>query len=89
MKVLLAEYLGFCYGVKRAIGLARDNAHSNGRSATLGPIIHNPQMVSRLESEGVGTVDFPAEMKQGDTIIIRSHGVGPRCMKRQKGWAFR
>ncbi len=77
MKVMLAEYLGFCYGVKRAIGLARDNARSDGRAATLGPIIHNPQMVSRLESEGVGTVDFPAEMKQGDTIIIRSHGVGP------------
>lgn len=77
MKVMLAECLGFCYGVKRAIELARDNARSNGRSATLGPIIHNPQMVSRLESEGVGTVDSPAEMKHGDTIVIRSHGVGP------------
>ena len=77
MKVILAEYLGFCYGVKRAIGLARDNARADGRAATLGPIIHNPQMVSRLESEGVGTVESPAEMSRGDTIIIRSHGVGP------------
>lgn len=84
MKVILAEYLGFCYGVKRAIGLARDNARADGRAATLGPIIHNPQMVSRLESEGVGTVESPAEMSRGDTIIIRSHGVGPEVYEEVK-----
>lgn len=85
MKVILAEYLGFCYGVKRAIGLARDNARADGKAATLGPIIHNPQMVSRLEREGVGTVESPAEMSKGDTIIIRSHGVGPDIYKEAEG----
>ncbi|MBO6236545.1 MAG: 4-hydroxy-3-methylbut-2-enyl diphosphate reductase, partial [Schwartzia sp.] len=44
MEVILAEYLGFCYGVKRAIRLARDSAAEKNAS-TLGPIIHNPQMV--------------------------------------------
>ena len=76
MEVILAEYLGFCYGVKRAIKIARENASPDGRSCTLGPIIHNPQMVERLKREGVGAVDRLEEMPEG-TIIIRSHGVGP------------
>ena len=75
MEVILAEYLGFCYGVKRAIKIARENA--DGKSCTLGPIIHNPQMVARLKNEGVNVVENLSDMKEG-TIIIRSHGVGPQ-----------
>jgi 4-hydroxy-3-methylbut-2-enyl diphosphate reductase len=76
MEVILAEYLGFCYGVKRAIRLARDSAAEEDAS-TLGPIIHNPQMVAHLEEEGVGSVDSLDEVPDGGTLIIRSHGVGP------------
>ena len=76
LEVLLADYLGFCYGVKRAIKIARENASPDGSSCTLGPIIHNPQMVERLKTEGVGTVDHLDDLPQG-RIIIRSHGVGP------------
>jgi 4-hydroxy-3-methylbut-2-enyl diphosphate reductase len=76
MEVILAEYLGFCYGVKRAVTIAQENASADGTTSTLGPIIHNPQVVNRLKAEGVGTVDNLAEMKKG-TVIIRSHGVGP------------
>ena len=77
MEVILAESLGFCYGVKRAIKLARENAAPDGTACTLGPIIHNPQMVARLAAEGVGNVSSLEEMTSG-TIIIRSHGVGPQ-----------
>ena len=77
MEVLLADYLGFCYGVKRAIQIARENASPDGKSCTLGPIIHNPQMVKRLRSEVVGTVDCLGEVDLLGTVIIRSHGVGP------------
>ena len=77
MEVILADYLGFCYGVKRAITIARENASADGTACTLGPIIHNPQMVERLKGEGVGTVDRLDDMEKG-TVIIRSHGVGPR-----------
>ena len=77
MEVILAQHLGFCYGVKRAIEIARENASPDGTSSTLGPIIHNPQMVERLKSEGVGTVGSLEEMKDG-LVIIRSHGVGPK-----------
>ena len=76
MEVILAEHLGFCYGVKRAIEIARQNASSDGTSSTLGPIIHNPQMVERLKKEGVGTVGSLDEMEDG-LVIIRPHGVGP------------
>ena len=77
MEVILAEHLGFCYGVKRAIEIARQNASTDGTSSTLGPIIHNPQMVERLKNEGVGTVSSLDEMADG-LVIIRSHGVGPK-----------
>ena len=76
MEVILAEHLGFCYGVKRAIEIARENVSTEGTSSTLGPIIHNPQMVERLKKEGVGTVNSLSEMDDG-LVIIRSHGVGP------------
>ena len=77
MEVILSDYLGFCYGVKRAITIAKDNASADGTACTLGPIIHNPQMVERLKQEGVGAVDALDEMEKG-TVIIRSHGVGPQ-----------
>ena len=81
MEVILAEYLGFCYGVKRAIKIARE--HADGKSCTLGPIIHNPQMVERLKNEGVGTIENLSEMTEG-TVIIRSHGVGPEVYEKIK-----
>lgn len=77
MEVILADYLGFCYGVKRAIGVAHDNASEDGTASTLGPIIHNPQVVEQLKEEGVGYVSSLDELDSG-TVIIRSHGVGPK-----------
>ena len=79
MEVVLAEYLGFCYGVKRAINIAKANA--GGASCTLGPIIHNPQMVERLKAEGVGVIENLDETS-GGTVIIRSHGVGPQIYEK-------
>jgi len=77
MEILLADKAGFCFGVKRAIKTAYDTARENaGEVGTIGPLIHNPQVVARLEEMGVhpvaGVKDFP-----GETLIIRSHGVPP------------
>ena len=49
------------------------------RVATLGPIIHNPQLVSELESRGTRIVSSPSEIEEGETLVIRSHGV-PRVV---------
>lgn len=76
MEVILADDYGFCYGVKRAIKTAKDHADLSKKVCTLGPIIHNPQMVKALADEGIGTVNSVDEMNSGK-IIIRSHGVGP------------
>ncbi|MCR5176356.1 MAG: 4-hydroxy-3-methylbut-2-enyl diphosphate reductase, partial [Anaerovibrio sp.] len=81
MEVILAENLGFCYGVKRAIQIAEDSAQPNQVTNTLGPIIHNPQMVAKLAENGVGMVNSLDEVNEG-TVIIRSHGVGPSVYKR-------
>ncbi len=76
MKIRLAKHYGFCYGVKRAIETAQQCA--GGQQAhTLGPIIHNPQMVSRLASKGIVPAASLDDIAQG-TVIIRSHGAGPQ-----------
>ena len=74
MEVILAEYLGFCYGVKRAIQLARSSAES-GPVSTLGPIIHNPQIVERFRARGVNIIETLEQAQAGSVVVIRSHGV--------------
>lgn len=76
MKVLLADYSGFCFGVTKAITTAFDEVKKNKDVAnySLGPLIHNPQVVKSLEDEGVKIIDNINEIQEGN-IIIRSHGV--------------
>lgn len=80
-EVYLAENLGFCYGVKRAIQLAEDSASPENKSYTLGSIIHNPQMVAKLAEEGIGKIETLDEISSG-TVIVRSHGVGPHVYEK-------
>ena len=80
MKVLLADKAGFCFGVKRAISTAFEAA-AGGNVYCLGPLIHNPQEVERLRQAGVKTVEDFTALKQGDFLIIRSHGVPPRVLE--------
>lgn len=83
MEVFLADEYGFCYGVKRAIKIAKDSIDSSQQVCTLGPIIHNPQMVKSLADEGIGSVKSVDDMNSGK-IIIRSHGVGPKVYAKIK-----
>lgn len=76
MKIYLAEHRGFCYGVKRAVDMALNSTETNSSVHTLGPIIHNPQMVNFLNQQGVHTADKLEDIQEGK-VIIRSHGVGP------------
>ncbi|MCD4828940.1 MAG: 4-hydroxy-3-methylbut-2-enyl diphosphate reductase [Candidatus Cloacimonetes bacterium] len=75
MLIRLARHSGFCFGVKRAINSAMKAAADGDNIVTLGPIIHNPQMVERLAEHGIGYVDGIEQLGKGDTAIIRSHGV--------------
>ena len=57
---------------------AVDTAAAAAPAVTLGPIIHNPQMVETLARKGVVSVDTIADIPQGAKVVIRSHGVGRR-----------
>ena len=75
MQVMVANSAGFCFGVRRAIKMAFAAARRCPPPVySLGPLIHNPQVVRRLEEEGVGVVEDLDEVK-GGTVIFRSHGV--------------
>jgi len=79
VEVIVAPNAGFCFGVKRAVKLAEESVSlikGGSRVYTLGPIIHNPQEVERLASNGVKPLE-DEELKEGDAIIIRSHGIPP------------
>ncbi|HVU23340.1 MAG TPA: 4-hydroxy-3-methylbut-2-enyl diphosphate reductase [Opitutus sp.] len=88
MKVLRAKSAGFCWGVERAIDIARDYA-SQGRHPvyTDGPLIHNRQMMERLSTEGIREVgdyqsraDIAVAPAPGDNpvMVVRAHGISPQ-----------
>ncbi len=74
MPIKIAKNSGFCFGVKRAIQMALDSSQRCEDIVTLGPIIHNPQVVEKLKDEGIESVDSIQDIK-GRATIIRSHGV--------------
>ena len=74
MRVILAESAGFCYGVHRAVDLARKAAEERGRCWMLGDLIHNAHVVDALAEQGIGCVNSPEEVPEGSRVIIRSHG---------------
>ena len=78
MKLIIGEHAGFCFGVRRAVDKAFACADEQLPCVTLGPLIHNPQEVERLESAGVRSVDSLDQVQSGQTVIIRSHGVTPQ-----------
>lgn len=77
MEIKVADCCGFCYGVKRAVALAQKAAAARVRGATLGPLIHNPQLIAELAEQGIACRESLADFPAGETVIFRSHGVGP------------
>lgn len=73
MKVLVAEKCGFCPGVRAAINLAQKTLDERKDVSSLGHIIHNEDVVTRLSKDGLKTVDSIDEINSG-TVLIRSHG---------------
>ncbi|MDY7001130.1 MAG: 4-hydroxy-3-methylbut-2-enyl diphosphate reductase [Thermodesulfobacteriota bacterium] len=95
MKVVLAKTAGFCMGVglalKKLDSLVREKVRGDkpgqGQILTLGPIIHNPQVLEEYEALGVLRIDAPEQAPPGSTVVIRAHGI-PRDKEeelRQRG----
>lgn len=76
MKVQLAEHSGFCFGVMRAIDIAKQARDKGKEVFTLGELIHNPGIVSRLEQSGIKVCHDINTIRES-TVVIRSHGVSP------------
>lgn len=86
MRIIVAEHAGVCYGVERALKLAQEAVGLGGPVHTLGPLIHNPQVVDALEELGVAVADSEEDVERG-SLVIRTHGVDPARIDaaREKG----
>ncbi len=81
-KIKVAKTAGFCFGVDRAVKLVYSEVEKGNKSvATLGPIIHNADVVNDLKSKGVRIVESVTELNKDETAVIRSHGVGGNIYK--------
>ncbi len=85
-KILIAEHSGFCYGVKMAVDKAFDLATNSQKPVyVLGELIHNPQVIEKLNEQNVKTVRSIDEIPQGSTCLIRTHGVDPEHIDTAEG----
>ncbi len=84
MKVLVAEKCGFCHGVRNAISVAEKILATEKHVYSLGPIIHNRDVVERLAKDGLQTVNNVEEIHSG-TVLIRSHGAAPAQIAKLRG----
>ena len=78
-EIKVAKSAGFCFGVDRAVKLVYGELEKGNKSvATLGPIIHNADVVNDLTDKGVRIADSVDDLKEGEKAVIRSHGVGKK-----------
>lgn len=88
MKIIIAEHSGFCFGVKRAVNLVYKILKNTSKPVySFGPLIHNPQVVAKLEGMGLKTIKNFDSLEIGK-LIIRSHGVRPDVIKEAKERGF-
>ncbi|TLN16148.1 4-hydroxy-3-methylbut-2-enyl diphosphate reductase [bacterium] len=84
MKIVTAKTAGFCMGVKRAVDMARKAADGSGKTIyTYGPLIHNPQELSRLASDGIVPLEESSGIPRA-TVVVRAHGVTPTVLEKLK-----
>lgn len=81
MKIEIAKFSGYCFGVKRALKLSEEalaKHNIDGKKVfTLGSIIHNPGVEKELSSRGLLSVDNTGDVEDGSVFVVRSHGMSP------------
>lgn len=90
-KIILAENSGYCFGVKRAVDeTIKIKSETKDKIYTLGPLIHNNNVVNDLKNKGVIPISNENfnELKKGDTVVIRSHGVKENTIEYLKNNEF-
>ena len=83
MEVTVAKSAGFCFGVKRAVDMVYEEAVKERKVYTLGPIIHNEQVVEEFAEKGVQVLESVEELEDGEdaAVIIRSHGIAQKVFR--------
>ena len=84
MKIYIADHAGFCFGVKRAVEIAENTLsqlNQDEKIYSLGPLVHNPQVVEKFNKKGLKVIDNTDELDNGK-VIIRSHGISGNLQKR-------
>lgn len=74
MEVIVGKYAGFCGGVKNAVEKTEEATKQNNGMYCLGEVVHNRQVIERLESQGLKIVDSIDDVPDGSKMIIRAHG---------------
>lgn len=81
MEINIAKTSGFCFGVDRAVDIVDRLLGQNELVCTLGPIIHNPQVIEGFSQRGVKIVNVPSEVPNDNVLVIRSHGITKSAME--------
>lgn len=81
MEVVVGKYSGFCGGVKLAIQKAEEAVSKNSNMYCLGELVHNRQVIEKLEAKGLKIVDSIDEVPNNSKMIIRSHGEAEKIYK--------
>ena len=87
-QIVLADVAGFCFGVRRAVQITeKARAERFGKLTTLGMLVHNEQVISRMRQEGVENAPTLEEIGEG-TVVLSAHGVAPSVLKQvnNKDW---
>lgn len=87
MEIEKAEVMGFCFGVRRAVDIVEEKLEEMDQLATLGPIVHNPNVIERLSGKGAEVVDSLDEVEAA-SVVITAHGAGEEVHKRIKSRGF-
>lgn len=73
--ITVAKSAGFCFGVDRAVKMTYEAIDKYSSVATLGPIIHNNNVVDDMLRRGARIINEVSELEPGECAVIRSHGV--------------
>ena len=84
MPIRVAQHAGFCMGVRRAVQEVLKVAESESEIVTLGELVHNPEVISRLQEKGIREVASLTDAT-GKTVVVRSHGVSKQVMDEIQG----
>lgn len=90
MKIEIAEKAGFCFGVRRAIERACRAKDEAGQTPvyTLGPLVHNPQVIDNLRQNGIVSIDDPGDRDNRGILLIRTHGISPSIREKAQDLGY-